>query len=90
MQLDYDITVIRENKITLLDCQVDLILKSLEFYSYAYRYIYPRKKLTAEEDLRISLVTDTYHQILSEFGKSKKENPIMDFDENILQNKKIA
>lgn len=90
MQLDFDITVIRENKITLLDCQVDLILKSLEFYSYAYRYIFPRKKLTDEEDLRISLVTDTYHQILSQFEKFKNENPILDFDENILQNKKIA
>lgn len=89
MQLDYDITVIRENKITLLDCQVDLILRSLEFYSYAYRYIFPRKKLTDEEDLRISLVTDTYQQILSEFSNSKKENQILDFDEN-LQNKKIA
>ena len=30
MNLDFDIDSIRNNKIELLDCQVDLILKSLE------------------------------------------------------------
>ena len=37
MQLDFDIDIIRKNNIELLDCQVDLILRSLEFYSYTYQ-----------------------------------------------------
>lgn len=51
---------------------MDLILKSLEFYSYTYQFIYPcRKNETKEEILRISLVTDTYEQILSEYTDFK-------------------
>ena len=74
--LDFDMNSIRKNKLELLDCQVDLILKSLEMYCYMYKFIYPRtnKSLSAEEDLRISLVTDTFEQILSEYNESKKSN----------------
>jgi hypothetical protein len=92
MNLDFDINSIRKNNIELLDCQIDLILRSLEFYSYTYQYIYPRrgKSETLEENLRISLVRDTYEQILNEFGISKKTNL---FNENLtFENKfkKIA
>lgn len=77
MNLDFDTDIIRKNKIELLDCQIDILLRSLEMYSYVYQYISPkRKKETLEEDLRISLVRDTYEQILNEFGISKKSNPI--------------
>lgn len=77
--LDFDIDSIRKNKIELLDCQVDLILKSLEFYRYAYKFIYPRtgKTLTNEENLRICLVTDTYEQIKDEYINSQKQNKIV-------------
>lgn len=92
MNLDFDINSIRKNNIELLDCQIDLILRSLEFYSYTYQYIYPRrgKSETLEENLRINLVRDTYEQILNEFGISKKTNL---FNENLtFENKfkKIA
>ena len=52
---------------------MDLILKSLEFYVYTYQFIYPRrgKDATKEENLRLSLVTDTYEQILSEYTDFK-------------------
>ena len=78
MSLDFDTDSIGKNQIELLDCQVDLILRSLEFYIYTYQYIYPRrgKSQTAEEDLRISLVNDTYHQIMNQFGISRSKNPI--------------
>ena len=78
MNLDFDVDTIRKNRIELLDCQIDLILRSLEFYSYTYQYIYPRRheSETKEENLRICLVRDTYEQILNQFGISKKENPI--------------
>ena len=87
MNLDFDIDSIRNNKIELLDCQVDLILKSLEFYCYTYEFIYPRtnKSKSTEENLRISLVTDTYHQIIDQYEKSKIENPIINKNEKIYK-----
>ena len=77
---DFNTKNIRKYTISLLDCQVDLILRSLEFYNYAYKFIYPRrgKSESLEANLRISLVNDTYEQILNEFNISKSENPISD------------
>lgn len=85
MSLNFNTDSIRKNRIELLDCQIDLILRSLEYYSYTYNFIYPRshKSKTLEENLRISLVNDTYEQILNEFGISKSENPILENFEKI-------
>lgn len=93
MNLDFDIDKIRKNKIELLDCQIDLILRSLEFYAYTYQFIYPRrgKSESKEENLRICLVRDTYEQILNQFGISKKQNPINDNENDEFENtSKIA
>ncbi len=97
MKLNFNINNVRKNKIELLDCQVDLILRSLEFYAYTYQYIYPRrgKSESKEENLRKYLVRDTYHQILDEFNISRKINPIdneLNFDdfENLENISKIA
>ena len=62
------------------------IIRSLEFYCYTYEFIYPRtnKSKSTEENLRISLVTDTYHQILEQFKKSKEDNSIDEKIYNIL------
>ena len=38
-KLDFDIDSIRKNKIELLDCQIDLILRSLEFYNYTIQRV---------------------------------------------------
>ena len=83
--LDFDINSIRKNHIELLDCQIDLILRSLEFYNYVYKFIYPRrgKSESLEENLRIALVNDTYEQILSQFERSKwSNNPILNNSKN--------
>lgn len=94
MKLDFDINIVRKNKFELLDCQVDLILRSLELYTYIYKFIYPRqgKNQTKEENLRISLVTDTYEEIINQYGISKCANPVnlIEFkeEENFL--KKIS
>ena len=65
---------IEKYKIGLLGCQVDLILRSLELYSYIYRFVAPHKiPQTREEDLKIALVRDTYEQILAEYTTSIKE-----------------
>ena len=87
-KLDFDIDLVRKNKIELLDCQVDLILRSLEFYNYTYKFIYPRSKESEslESNLRISLVNDTYEQILSQYNKSTSENPISDNSEEDKNN----
>lgn len=78
----------------MLDCQVDLILRSLELYAHIYKFIYPRqgKAETKEENLRVCLVNDTYEQISNQFVKSKIENPVLsrglDYDEKFFE--KIA
>lgn len=89
MKLYFNSNNIRKNNVELLDCQIDLILRSLEFYSYTYQFIYPRngKSITKEENLRISLVTDTYHQILSEYNnqdfQSYKNEFLKAFNEDL-------
>lgn len=79
-KLDFDIENIEKTNIELLNCQVDLILRSLEFYCYTYQYIYPRrgKAESNEENLRISLVRDTYHQIAYQVANQKSKD-LMDF-----------
>ena len=74
-ELDFDIENVKKQEIELMNCQIDLILRSLEFYAYTYSFIYPRsnKSKTLEENLRISLVRDTYFQICSQY-KNKKAN----------------
>lgn len=74
MELDFDVDSIEKNTIELLNCQVDLILKSLEFYSYTYQFIYPRrgKSESLEENLRKKLIRDTYHQITSQLKLNDK------------------
>ena len=83
--MDMNIDKIRRTSIELLDCQVDLLLKSLEFYMYTYKYVYPRRRKSEskEENARICLVRDTYEQILSQFGLSKNEEIDLDDLENI-------
>lgn len=85
MRIDFNIDVIREHQITLLDCQVDLILKSLELYSYTYRFVAPKRKSEEkEDDLRISLVRDTYEQILNEYTTSRKEQETLSKEKDKL------
>lgn len=92
MQLDFDVDNIQKNSIDLLNCQVDLILRSLEFYCYTYNFIYPRshKSTTKEENLRLSLVRDTYHQILFQYKNNTKsfipENEILKGFESDFEN----
>ena len=79
MKLDFDIDSVEHKKINLLNCQVDLILRSLEFYAYTYQYIYPRRRKSEsdEENLRIYLVRDTYHQICNQLHINETNNEII-------------
>ena len=77
MKLNYDINSICSNELYLLVYQIDLVLDDLSFYMYTYRFVYNKKECeTEEENLRISLVRDTYCQISGQFNKSKSQNPI--------------
>lgn len=71
---------VNKSQFEMLDCQVDLILRSLQFYAYTYKFIYPRrgKNETKEENLRLSLVTDTYEQILNQYTDSKSKKKIFE------------
>lgn len=83
--LEFDIASAKRNKIELLDCQVDLVLQSLEMVCYMYQFIYPRsqKSMTKEENLRVSLVTDTYEQILNQYKSIEKSTKIFDSKKNL-------
>ena len=63
---------------TEIDLSSKFSIKSLEFYLYTYRFIYLRRGIseTDEENLRKSLVFNTYQQILVEYNESKVNNPI--------------
>lgn len=54
---------------SLLEGQVDLILRALELYAYNFHYISTKKDEL--EDLRNSLIYHTYHQILSNYTTCK-------------------
>lgn len=54
MILDFDTEHIRKHDISLLDCQVDLILRSLAFYKYTYEFIYPRRKENKSSEILTS------------------------------------
>lgn len=74
-KLDFDMENIEKQEIGLLNCQIDLILRSLEYYAYTYKFIYPRSGnnfSSKEESLRISLVQDTYFSICKQM--KRKEN----------------
>ena len=73
MDLDFHVDSIEKNTIGVLNCQIDLILRSLEFYAYTYQFVYPRRGKTEslEENLRKKLIRDTYQQITSQLKLNK-------------------
>lgn len=77
--MKFDLDTIRKNKIELLDCQCEVVLKSLEYYCYSANFLFDRhRKYTSKDDeLKIALITDTYHQIMNQFDNSKSNNKIV-------------
>lgn len=67
---------IDSTRLELLDCQVEIVLKSMEYYCYSANFLFERNgKYTSKNDeLKISLVTDTYNQIMFQLAKSRKLN----------------
>lgn len=61
--------------ISLLDSQVDVILKGLEIYCYIVNRKYKNRKVSISktENLEKSLIRDTYHQILYCRNKENKK-----------------
>ena len=86
--MNFDIDTIRNVRIELLDCQVEIVLKSLEYYCYSANFLYERHgKFTKKDDeLKISLITDTYHQIMHQLANSKVNDKTTN---NLVNSKKI-
>lgn len=83
-KINYEDT--KKHEINLLGYQIKLILKSLEFYLYTYRYVFPRKEpLTDEEELRISFIENTYFSI----SEQEKDVDILKIYNYKEKNKKI-
>lgn len=74
VNLDFDINSCNKNTLELLDCQVELILQSLEFSCYTCNFMSKsnRKSKTKEENSKMSLITDTYNQILEQYNESRR------------------
>ena len=53
-------------KVELLDCQIDIILKSLELYAFNLHQVWGINKDSEETDLRNALLFHTYESLLSQ------------------------
>lgn len=73
---------LKKYTIELLDCQCELVLKCMEYYCYSANYLFQRnRKYTLKDDeLKISLITDTYQQISKQYeeAKSKSKNKLFE------------
>lgn len=78
MNLDFDINSCNSKTLELLDCQIELILQSLEFSCYACNFMSKsnRKSKTKEENSKMSLITDTYNQILEQYNESRRNSNV--------------
>jgi hypothetical protein len=77
---------IQYHQIKLLDCQVEIILKCLEYYCYSANFMFDRNKkyTTKEDNIRISIITDTYEQISLQFANSKSNNKMTNYENQNL------
>lgn len=66
--------MVKKNRLELLDCQIEIILDSLEVYRHTMKFVFPKsnKNLTKEEELKMSLIADTYEQVLSQLNSGKE------------------
>lgn len=65
---------IKTIQLNLLEDQTDIILKSLSIYTLIANYLLERngKYTSKENEMQISLITDTYEQISSQIYKNEK------------------
>lgn len=61
----FDVSKVKRYTINLLDSQLDIIFKCLQYYAYN-EFTINGKIQDEEKNSEMSLIRDTYHQILSE------------------------
>lgn len=63
-------------EITLFDCQIEFVLETIKGYlaKENEKYNYRKYSKTKEENFSKTFARDTYHQILSEYTESNKNN----------------
>ena len=80
--------------IELLEGQLDIVLKSLEYHCYSANFLLDRKgKYTdTEDEKKIDLITNTYYKILSQLENYEEHSLYFRREENIKRksNKKIV
>lgn len=61
--------------LVLLDFEVELVLKSMEYYCYSANFLFQRnRKYTLKDDeLKIALITDTYEHISQQLANNKNK-----------------
>ena len=57
---------------SFLYSQIDIILRALELYAYNFNFIVPVDKDSDLQNLRMSLIFHTYHEILAKYGNNKE------------------
>ena len=80
--------ILEKFAIELMECQYEIIIKCLEYYCYSANFILERngKYTNREDEKKIALITDTYHQISIQFANSKSKSK----NSNLEKFKKIS
>ncbi len=83
--MKYTLDSVKKQDIELLDCQCEIVLKCLEYYCYCSNFLLERngKYTSREDEMKIALITDTYHQIIKQLSNSKS-------NAKNIKNKKIS
>lgn len=76
---DFDTDTIRENQLTLLDGEYDLLLIALEYYIETHKRVY--SNIDSYDPLgkkaRLDLLQNLYDKLLKNYNESVKKNPII-------------
>lgn len=76
---DFDTDTIRENQLTALDGEYDLLLQALEYYIETHKRVYSNidSYNPLGKKLRLDLLQNLYDKILKQYNESVKRNPVI-------------
>lgn len=76
---DFDTDTIRENQLTALDGEYDLLLQALEYYIETHKRVYSNidSYNPLGKKLRLDLLQNLYNKILRQYNESVKRNPVI-------------
>ena len=76
---DFDTDTIRENQLTALDGEYDLLLQALEYFFETHKRVYSNidSYNPLGKKLRLDLLQNLYDKILRQYNESVKRNPVI-------------